>query len=70
MISKFILVTNDTGQGALFGMQIAGPFGAGIGAIVGFHIGMVKMMIEMERTDLIIPALLIPGGIGLLTFEE
>jgi hypothetical protein len=51
-------------------MQIAGPYGAGIGAIVGFHIGMVKMMIEMERTDLIIPALLIPGGIGLLTFEE
>jgi hypothetical protein len=70
LISKFILVTNDTGQGALFGMQIAGPYGAGIGAIVGFHIGMVKMMIEMERTDLIIPALLIPGGIGLLTFEE
>jgi hypothetical protein len=70
LVSKFILVTNDTGQGALFGMQIAGPYGAGIGAIVGFHIGMVKMMIEMERTDLIIPALLIPGGIGLLTFEE
>lgn len=70
LISKFIMVTNDTGIGALYGMQFAGPYGAGVGAIIGFRVGMVKMLMEMDRTDLIAPAILLPGAIGLLTFDE
>jgi hypothetical protein len=64
------MVTNDTGIGALYGMQFAGPYGAGVGAIIGFRVGMVKMLMEMDRTDLIVPAILLPGAIGLLTFDE
>ena len=54
----------------LYGMQFAGPYGAGVGAIIGFRVGMVKMLMEMDRTDLIVPAILLPGAIGLLTFDE
>jgi hypothetical protein len=49
-ISKFITITNATGQGALYGMQFsANPFGAAIGAAIGFHIGVSQMLIEEDK---------------------
>jgi hypothetical protein len=50
-ISKFIVITNATGQGALYGMQFSGnPFGAAIGAAIGFHIGLTQMLVEEGKT--------------------
>jgi hypothetical protein len=51
-ISKFIVITNATGQGALYGMQMGGgnPFAAAIGAAIGFHIGLTQMLLEEDKT--------------------
>jgi hypothetical protein len=50
-ISKFITITNATRQGALYGMQFsANPFGAAIGAAIGFHVGVSQMLIEEGKT--------------------
>lgn len=47
-ISKFIMITNATGQGALYGWQFGGgnPYAAAIGAAVGYHIGVAQMLVE------------------------
>jgi hypothetical protein len=47
-ISKFIMITNATGQGALYGMQFGGgnPFAAAIGAAIGYHVGVAQMLVE------------------------
>jgi hypothetical protein len=50
-ISKFIMITNATGQGALYGMQFGAgnPFAVAIGAVIGFHIGVSQMLIEEDK---------------------
>jgi hypothetical protein len=50
-ISKFIMITNATGQGALYGMQFGAgnPYAAAIGAAIGFHIGVSQMLIEEDK---------------------
>jgi hypothetical protein len=47
-ISKLIMITNATGQGALYGMQfgVGNPYAAAIGAAIGYHIGVAKMLVE------------------------
>jgi len=47
-ISKFIMITNATGQGALYGMQFGGgnPYAAAIGAAIGYHVGVAQMLVE------------------------
>ncbi len=47
-ISKFIMITNATGQGALYGWQFGGgnPYAAAIGAAIGYHVGVAQMLVE------------------------
>jgi hypothetical protein len=50
-LSKFIEITLDTKTGAEFGIQFGAgnPFAAAIGAAIGFHIGVTKILVEENK---------------------